>query len=145
VALSGRRSGYEAVLFRRFMLRTAAQAAARVGAASLITGDSLGQVASQTMDNLVSAGDAVDTPILRPLIGSNKQEIIELARRIGTYDISIEPYKDCCALIAQHPRTRSTPERMRDLEAEIDDYDGIVERTLADMVELRYDCGRYAE
>lgn len=103
LALAGQRSGYEMVLFRRFLMRTAEIQAQRIKAQALVSGDSLGQVASQTLENLVSVSRAIDMPIFRPLIGSNKNEIITLARQIGTYEISIEPYKDCCALIAQHP------------------------------------------
>ena len=124
------------------MMRSAEILAGRIHAGALVNGDSLGQVASQTLENLVSASRAVNIPILRPLIGSNKEEIITLARRIGSYNISIEPYKDCCALIAQNPRTRSRHEHMETMEQELlPDYDGIIERTLQDMVCLEYKFG----
>lgn len=138
----GERSGYELLLFRRFMVRVAEALAPRIGAQALVTGDSLGQVASQTLENLVSTGAAGGLLALRPLIGLNKTEIIEVARRIGTYEIAIEPYKDCCALLAPHPRTRSRPQVVARLEAErLPRYEALVEATLADMCELAYDCG----
>lgn len=143
LALSGAQTGYELVLFRRFLLRMAEQLARRLHAAGLVTGDSLGQVASQTIENLATAGEPLNLPLLRPLIGFNKQEIIEQARRIGTYDISIQPYKDCCALIGRHPRTRSRPEPVQRLEAEkIPDYEKLMADTFADMTRYDFECGR---
>jgi thiamine biosynthesis protein ThiI len=140
--LGDQHSGYGLILFRRFMMRCAEVLADRIHARALVNGDSLGQVASQTLENLVSASRAVSIPILRPLIGSNKEEIITLARRIGTYEISIEPYKDCCALIAQNPRTRSRHEHMVSMEQELlPEYDQLIDRTLQDMVCLEYKYG----
>ena len=142
LALGDRSAGYALILFRRFMMRSAEVLAERIHARALVNGDSLGQVASQTLENLVSASRAVTVPILRPLIGSNKDEIIAVARRIGTYEISIEPYKDCCALIAQNPRTRSRHEHMLSMEQELlPDYEQLIERTLSDMVVLEYKFG----
>lgn len=143
LALAGSDSGYELVLFRRFLMRTAEKLASRIRALALVNGDSLGQVASQTLENLVSSTSAVELPVFRPLIGSNKEEIIDCARRIGCYEISIEPYKDCCALIARHPKTKSRPDRLEQLEAGLlPAYAELVDRTLADMVCLEY---RYGE
>ncbi len=142
LSLAGRHSGYELILFRRFMMRAAEELAGRIHALALVNGDSLGQVASQTLENLVSASLAVNIPILRPLIGTNKEEIIDVARRIDTFNISIEPYKDCCALIARDPRTRSRHEDMSVMEQEVlPDYDLVLERTLADMHCLKYRFG----
>jgi len=142
LALGDRHGGYGLILFRRFLMRSAEVLAGRIHAQALVNGDSLGQVASQTLENLVSADRAVTIPTLRPLIGSNKEEIIAFARRIGTYDISIEPYKDCCALIAQNPRTRSRHEHMAAMEQEmLPEYDRLIERTLQDMVCLEYKFG----
>lgn len=146
LALGDQHSGYGLILFRRFMMRSAEVLADRIHARALVNGDSLGQVASQTLENLVSASRAVSIPMLRPLIGSNKEEIIALARRIGTYDISIQPYKDCCALIAQHPRTRSRHEHMASMEQQLlPEYDRLIERTLQDMVCLEYKYGTQME
>ena len=143
LALKGGHSGYELVLFRRFLMRMAERLAGRLGAAGLITGDSLGQVASQTIENITTASQPVTLPVLRPLIGMNKQEIIEQARRIGTYEISILPYKDCCALIGRHPRTRTRPEAAARLEAELfPDYGKLMNDTFADMVRYDFECGR---
>ena len=115
LALAGGETGYEPVLFRRFLFRIGEALARRIGASALVTGDSLAQVASQTLDNLVTTTKAVDILVLRPLVGMDKQQIMVLARGIGTYDISIEPYKDCCALYARRVRTR--PARGRRLNA----------------------------
>lgn len=142
LALPAQRTGYELVLFRRFLLRTAQRLAVRVGAQALVTGDSLGQVASQTMDNLVATSRAVDMPILRPLVGLNKQEIIAIARRFGTYDISTQPYKDCCALLAARPRTRSDHRELENLERELLPHSEELERrTLEDAVCLAVELG----
>jgi thiamine biosynthesis protein ThiI len=142
LAVAKRRSGFEALLFRRFLLRVAADLARSIGARALVTGDSLGQVASQTLENLASTSQAVDTLILRPLIGMNKQEIISLAQSIGSYETSIEPYKDCCALLTSRPRTRSNVARLKALEQEINDYDALIDKTLEDTFCFEYDCGQ---
>lgn len=146
LALRGERSGYELVLFRRFLMRTAETLAQRIHAQALINGDSLGQVASQTLENLVSSSRAIEMPILRPLIGTNKDDIIRFARQLGTYPISIEPYKDCCALIARSPKTRSRHEHLMELEDRLlPDYAQIIEDTLKDMICLEFDCGERVE
>lgn len=84
------------LLYRRMMLRIAERLAHRERARALVTGDSLGQVASQTLPNLAAVGAVARLPLLRPLVGDDKIEILELARRIGTYDVSAEPFHDCC-------------------------------------------------
>lgn len=140
--LMGRPSGFEMVLFRRFLMRCAEYLAQKIEAGALITGDSLGQVASQTLENLASSSRPVTLPVLRPLIGMNKQEIIEQGRRIGTYEISIEPYKDCCALIARHPRTRSRHEELSLIEQDLfPDYARLIADTFRETLCLEYDCG----
>jgi thiamine biosynthesis protein ThiI len=145
LALRGEPTGYELVLFRRFLMRCGEYLAMKTGAGALVTGDSLGQVASQTLENLASASRPITLPILRPLIGMNKQEIIELARGIGTFDISIEPYKDCCALIARNPRTKSDHDRLSRLEAGLfADYEGMIAQTFAETLQVEYDCGAFA-
>jgi tRNA uracil 4-sulfurtransferase len=96
------------ILYRRYMLRLAEQIARRERARVLVTGDSVGQVASQTIENIDVISRAVSMPILRPLIGDDKLEIVALARRIGTYDISIQPDQDCCSLfVPKHPETKA--------------------------------------
>ncbi len=142
LALSGKPSGYEMVLFRRFLMRCGAYLSRNIDAAALITGDSLGQVASQTMENLAAASGAASMLTLQPLIGLNKQEIIDQARRIGTFDISTEPYKDCCALIATHPRTRSSDSRLALLEQDLfSDYDQMLRDTFSETLCLEFDSG----
>ena len=104
------------VLYRRFMMRIAEALAEREGAQALVTGDSLGQVASQTLPNLRAVDTAVRSmPVLRPLVGRDKIEIERIARRIGTYEISIDPHQDCCVLFA--PRQVTTRARVEDLES----------------------------
>ena len=95
------------VLYRRLMLRIAEKIAEQEGAWGLVTGESLGQVASQTPENIVVVNQATTLPILRPLIGMDKLEIIQQAQSIGTFETSIEPDQDCCTLfVPKHPRTR---------------------------------------
>ncbi len=96
----------EPSLFRRFMRMTAEALAPRFGASAISTGDSLSQAASQTLWNMASFDEGSSLPVLRPLLTYDKEEIVALARRIGTYDLSLEEYKDCCAIITRHPRTR---------------------------------------
>ncbi|MBX6350273.1 MAG: tRNA 4-thiouridine(8) synthase ThiI [Clostridia bacterium] len=95
------------VLMRRFMMRVASRIAERVGAEALVTGESLGQVASQTLPSIAAIDEAASLPVLRPLIGLDKSEIVALARRIGTYETSILPHLDCCSVfVPRHPATR---------------------------------------
>ncbi len=96
---------YELIIFRRFMARAACAIARKHRCAALITGDNLGQVASQTLENLSAFDEAADLPVFRPLVMANKNDIINLARKIGTFDASTEPYKDCCSLVARGPQT----------------------------------------
>ncbi len=96
------------VLYRRAMMRIACRIARRSGCLALATGENLGQVASQTLENLACIEHAAELPILRPLLANDKHETISLAQRIGTYDLSIEPYEDCCSLfVPRHPLTRA--------------------------------------
>lgn len=98
------------LMYRRFMVRATEAIARKEGALALVTGENLGQVASQTLENLWAIDAAASLPVLRPLIGLDKREIIEEARRIGTFEVSIEPHDDCCSfLMPTNPATRSTP------------------------------------
>ncbi|RMH49956.1 MAG: tRNA 4-thiouridine(8) synthase ThiI [Zetaproteobacteria bacterium] len=111
---------YRMVLYKRQMIRTAEAIAATHGARALVTGDSLGQVASQTLHNIHAIYSASDLPLLSPLIAADKEEIVATARRIGTYEESIEEYCDICSyLIAKHPETRADPERVARLESQL--------------------------
>lgn len=109
------------VLYRRFMVRIAQAIALREKAAALVTGDSLGQVASQTLENLRTVSAVASIPIFRPLIGNDKEEIMNAAREIGTYEISILADQDCCSLfIPRHPETMSSIERAEQAELQLD-------------------------
>ena len=109
------------LIMRRFMMRISQAIARRAGAHALVTGESLGQVASQTMLALGVTEDVVTLPVLRPLIGMDKVEIIRIAREIGTYDTSILPYEDCCTVFTpRHPAIRPQVEDVRAAEAALD-------------------------
>lgn len=109
------------VILRRFMLRAAQRVARDEGCAALITGESLGQVASQTIQAIACTDAVADLPVFRPLIGSDKAEIVKVAHQIDTYDISIEPYEDCCTIFTpKHPRTRPILHFVEEAEQAID-------------------------
>lgn len=128
--------GLRIITYRRVMLQVAERIARLEGAKALVTGESLGQVASQTLDNIAAVNEAVTMPVLRPLIGSDKQEIIARAHEIGTYDICCETAPDCCTLFM--PRRPETHARLADvLEAwESFDHEAMVDE-LVDRVEWR--------
>jgi thiamine biosynthesis protein ThiI len=105
----------ELVLFRKFMLKLAEVLAKREGYLGIVTGDSIGQVASQTLRNIWSAQRGLDLPVYRPLLTYDKEEIIRLAKQIGTYELSLKEYKDCCSIIARHPETSSKPEIVQEI------------------------------
>lgn len=112
---------YRMIVYRRAMFRIASRLARVERALGFITGDSLGQVASQTAENLCTIHGVADLPVYAPLMGSDKVEIMERARRIGTYDISIRPHDDCCSfLVAKRPAIKSTDAEVRELEAGLD-------------------------
>jgi thiamine biosynthesis protein ThiI len=109
------------VVYRRLMVRIAERLARHAGALALVTGESLGQVASQTLHNLTRIDEAASMPILRPLIGMDKLEITAQAHALGTFEISIEPDADCCTLFTpRHPATRIEAEPLAALEARLD-------------------------
>ena len=109
------------VVYRRFMVRIAEALARQVGALALTTGESLGQVASQTLTNISRVDEVAEMPILRPLIGMDKAEITAEAQRLGTFEISIEPDADCCTLfVPRHPSTRVGPEEVLAAEARLE-------------------------
>lgn len=121
----------ELVVFRRFLFRLSNALSEEHGYLGVVTGDSVGQVASQTTENIFASDGASEIPVFRPLAGLNKQEIIDQAMRIGTYGASIEPYKDCCSLVAhKKPSTRVSIEDAEKAEAQIG-MGKIVEKTLA--------------
>jgi thiamine biosynthesis protein ThiI len=109
------------VLYRRMMMRAASHIAQAESGKALVTGENLGQVASQTLDNLAVIEEAASLPVLRPLVTFDKSEIIERAERIGTYDLSIQPYDDCCSLfVPRHPATRARLIDVQRAEAGVD-------------------------
>ncbi|HWR23715.1 MAG TPA: tRNA uracil 4-sulfurtransferase ThiI [Feifaniaceae bacterium] len=121
-------SSQTTVLMRRLMMRIAEQIAAEDGAQALVTGEAIGQVASQTLESLAVTNDAVSLPVFRPLIGFDKQEIVERAIAIGTYETSILPYEDCCTVfVPVHPITRPRVDKLRESEALVDFTDMIAE------------------
>lgn len=105
---------FSITIMRRFMLRIAEKLAENRNALALVTGESLGQVASQTLESMRAINDVVDIPVLRPLISMDKQEIIKVSKRIGTYETSIQPYEDCCTVfVPKSPQTRPNLQRTR--------------------------------
>lgn len=109
------------ILVRRFMMRIAEQVAKKYKCMMLITGEDLGQVASQTAEALVVTDACVSMPVMRPLIGMDKMDIMDKAKEIGTYDISIEPYEDCCTVfLPKHPTTKPRLEQIEQSESRLD-------------------------
>jgi thiamine biosynthesis protein ThiI len=146
-------SALRTVVYRRLMLRIAARVGDRIGAHGLVTGDVVGQVASQTLENMEVTSAAVRAPIFRPLVGMDKDEITAQAERLGTYAISIQPDEDCCTLFTpRHPVTRARLDEMeaaeRDLpiEAFIDSalQSAVLERFTWPAVEAALPSGREA-
>ena len=123
--------------YRRLMGFIASELGKRIRAKGIVTGDSLGQVASQTLDNLFVIRESYSLPVYSPLIGLDKAEIMAIARDIGTYDISIRPYADCCSyMIAKHPQTRARLDDVLELEKNID-IKSLVELGLKSVREIR--------
>ncbi len=126
-------------LLRRFMMRIAERLAEQVGGQCIITGESLGQVASQTIEGMTSSGSVVENlPILRPLVGFDKTEIIERAREIGTFETSIQPYEDCCTVfLPKHPLIRPKMEDVLRAEQKLD-VEALLEEAMlsSEMVRL---------
>ena len=121
---------YFTLLMRRFMMRIAEGVAHRTGCHAIVTGESLGQVASQTMDAMAVTGAVTDLPVFRPLVGMDKEEVVRLSRKIGTFETSILPYEDCCTVFTpRHPRTRPRLEDVEAIEAPLD-IDGLVKEAL---------------
>ena len=120
------------IIMRRYMMRIAQELAKRTGALGLITGESIGQVASQTMQSLAATNDVCTMPVFRPVIGFDKQEIIDLSEKIGTYETSIQPYEDCCTIfVAKHPVTRPNINVIRCSELRLgEQIDGLVDEAL---------------
>lgn len=121
------------IIMRRFMMRVACSVAEREGIQSISSGESIGQVASQTMEGLVVSTDCADRPVFRPLIAMDKGDIMDIAREIGTYETSILPYEDCCTIfVPKHPKTKPRVDAIRKSEAPLD-VDALVEKAIKDM------------
>ncbi|WP_251316908.1 tRNA uracil 4-sulfurtransferase ThiI [Flintibacter muris] len=115
------------LVMRRFMMRISQKVALRCGAKALVTGECLGQVASQTMEAMAVTGAVAELPILRPVVGMDKEDIVKISRKIGTYDTSILPYEDCCTVFTpRHPRLRPTVEELEAAE-QVLDIEGMVQ------------------
>jgi thiamine biosynthesis protein ThiI len=119
------------ILYRRMMVRIAEAIAKKEWAEGLVTGESLGQVASQTLRNMRVIDEAASLPILRPLVSFDKSEIIDAARRIGTFELSSAPYDDCCSfLLPKRPNTWASPEEVVSAEKSLD-LEQLVEQALS--------------
>lgn len=127
------------IVYRRYMMKIIGKIAQKERAKAVVTGDSLGQVASQTLDNLRCIQAASELPVLSPLIGLNKEETVVLARRIGTFESSAVPYPDCCSfMIAPHPETRADLAEIERFEAGIEDAEAMVEEAIAQAEVKRF-------
>ena len=130
---------YFTLVMRRFMMRIAQHIALDNGAKAIVTGENLGQVASQTMEAMASTQAVTRLPVLQPLIGMDKEEIIRLARRIGTFETSILPYEDCCTVFTpKHPRTRPRLSEVEAVEAALD-IEALVAEAIAGIERISID------
>lgn len=121
------------IIMRRFMMNISQRIAQQKECAALITGESLGQVASQTIHAIACTDEACSMPVFRPLIGMDKDEIVVISRKIGTFDTSIEPFEDCCTVFTpKHPRTRPVLKYVKQAE-EILDIDGMIDRAMGSL------------
>lgn len=128
-------SKFRMIVYRRFMIEIINEVAKKEKAGGIVTGDSLGQVASQTIENLNCIYSLSSLPIFTPLIGLNKDEIIKLAKKIGTYKYSIEPYPDCCSfMIAKHPETKGKLEEIKKLESFIEEKNKLIQDSIKNAI-----------
>ena len=121
------------IIMRRYMMRIAETIANETGCLGLVTGESIGQVASQTMQALVTTNDVCELPVYRPLIAFDKQDIVDISEKIDTYETSIEPYEDCCTIfVAKHPVTKPNLNVIREHETNVfDKIDEMVDKALS--------------
>lgn len=125
------------IIMRRYMMRIAEHFAGKDGCLGLITGESIGQVASQTMQSLAATNDVCSLPVYRPLIGFDKQEIVDVAEKIGTYETSIQPFEDCCTIfVAKHPVTKPNVDVIRRSEERLSEKIDELVQTAADTAEI---------
>lgn len=127
------------IIMRRMMMRVAENIANKYGAKALITGESLGQVASQTIESLYCTNAVTHMPVFRPLIGMDKSEIVEISQKIGTYDISIRPYEDCCTIfVPKHPIIKPDLEEVIEGEKNID-YEKFIDSLVINQIKIKQD------
>lgn len=125
------------IIMRRYMMRIAEQFAVKDGCLGLITGESIGQVASQTMQSLAATNAVCTLPVYRPLIGFDKREIVEISEKIDTYEVSIQPFEDCCTIfVAKHPVTKPSVERMEKSEQNLAEKIDELVKTAVDTAEI---------
>jgi thiamine biosynthesis protein ThiI len=121
---------YFTLIMRRFMMRIAERIAERGGCKAIVTGENLGQVASQTMEAMACTQAVTDLPVIQPLIGMDKEDIIRISRKIGTFETSILPYEDCCTVFTpRHPKTKPHVEDVAAAES-VMDVEGLVNEAL---------------
>jgi len=131
---------YFTLIMRRFMMEIAQKLAKNDGCGALITGENLGQVASQTMEAMTVTGAVVDIPIFMPLVGMDKEEIVTISRKIGAFETSILPYEDCCTVFTpKHPKTKPTIGQLLHAEAKLD-RQAMIEKAVetVERIQVRY-------
>ena len=125
------------IIMRRYMMRIAEQFAKKDGCLGLVTGESIGQVASQTMQSLAATNAVCTLPVYRPLIGFDKREIVDISQKIDTYEVSIQPFEDCCTIfVAKHPVTKPNVERMEKSERNLTEKIDELVRTAVETAEV---------
>lgn len=131
---------YMITLLRRFMMRISERVAAKYGCGCLINGESLGQVASQTLESITVTGSAVTMPVFRPCIGMDKEEIISIAEKIQTYETSIEPYEDCCTVfLPEFPVIKPTMDNVLREEGKLGDIEQLIDRAIETLEVIEID------
>ena len=122
---------YLTIIMRRLMMRIAERISTESGCQALITGESIGQVASQTMESLAVTDNAVKMPVFRPCIGMDKEEIVTISKKIDTYETSILPYEDCCTIfVPKHPKTKPSIAEIAEAEKLLTDPEGMMEKAI---------------
>jgi len=132
---------YFTLIMRRMMMRICTKIAEANGCKAIVTGENLGQVASQTMEAMASTQSVTYLPTLQPLIGMDKEEIVTIARKIGTFNTSILPYEDCCTVFTpRHPKTKPTLAEVAEVEQALD-VDALVEEAVANIERVKVKLG----
>ena len=130
------------ILMRRYMMRITEKIAEKFGAKAIVTGESLGQVASQTIESISVTNEVTSMPVLRPLIGMDKEEITKISRKIDTFEISIQPYEDCCTVfVPKHPKTKPRADFAREQELRLEGIDALVEKAVeeTEMIAINWE------